>query len=104
MPHFFVTEIACMKTPDINQNRKMGEAFFEKLFLNLHEAAAFLDISLSLMYKLSSKNTITKYKRGGKIYFKPEDLVAYIEKGKIEGIDEIKDQVDGILSKIADKG
>lgn len=102
MRYFFDAEIACMKTPDINQNRNMGEPFFEKLFLNLREAAAFLDISLSLMYKLSSKNAITKYKRGGKIYFKPEDLIAYIEKGKIEGIDEIKGQVETRISQIID--
>lgn len=86
-----------MKSEHINRNLSSRENLREKLFLNLIEAAQFLDISMSLMYKLSSKNAITKYKRGGKIYFKPEDLIGYIEKGKIEGVDEIGQNVDQIL-------
>jgi len=53
----------------------------EKQFLNLKEAALFLSISESTLYKKSMKNEIPKYKpNNGKIFFKIEDLNSYISK------------------------
>lgn len=46
--------------------------------LSSDEAAAYLGVSKSTFYKLSSRGEITKYCPGGKlIFFKKEDLDAY---------------------------
>lgn len=47
--------------------------------LTLSEAAAYLDISKSQLYKITAKNQIKFYKPGGKkIYFKKNDLNNYL--------------------------
>ena len=47
--------------------------------LNLKEAAAFLDIAVSSLYKLTMRGIIPSYRpSGGKVYFKKEELEAWI--------------------------
>ena len=56
----------------------------QKEYLNVEEAANYLGISKSTLYKLMSANKIVYYKPNNKIsLFKVEDLRNYIEKGKI---------------------
>ena len=57
----------------------------EKQFLGLKEAALFLNISESTLYKKSMRNEIPKYKpNNGKIFFKIEDLNNYILKSFVD--------------------
>ena len=52
--------------------------------LTLQQAAAYLDISPSHLYQLTSKQVIPHYKPGGKrIYFQMEDLNAYLLKNRV---------------------
>jgi len=55
----------------------------DKEFLTSRETASFLGISIQTLYKLSSKRILNSYRPSGrKIYFKKEDLLEWIEKGK----------------------
>jgi len=61
--------------------------------LNMEEAADFLDISKSHLYKLTSRGEIPHYKPTGKrIYFFPQDLIAYLKKGRVKTAEEIETQ------------
>jgi len=88
----------------LNPNKNLSGPSFQRPYLSLKEAASFLDISQSLMYKLSASNAITKYKRGGKVYYKESDLMSYIEEGKIDGLDHVQDSVDKVLVGFSKKG
>lgn len=61
--------------------------------LNIEEAADFLDLSVSHIYKLTSTGQIPHYQPGGKrIYFLIEDLLGYIKSGRKQTADEIEAQ------------
>ena len=58
--------------------------------LTLEESAAYLDISPSYLYKLTSSQRIPHYKPHGKrVYFLKSDLNAYLLQGRVRPIDEI---------------
>jgi len=47
---------------------------FEKEFLNIHEARAFLGVSRSFLYKLKETGKIQPFALGKKTYFKKSQL------------------------------
>lgn len=55
----------------------------ENEFLNFKDAVAYLSISASLLYKLTSSKQIKFYKPRGKLFFKKEDLRSYITKSEV---------------------
>jgi excisionase family DNA binding protein len=52
-------------------------------FLSFKEAVAYLGISSSTLYKLTSTKQIKFYKPKGKIFFKKEDLTIYITQSEV---------------------
>ena len=67
--------------------------------LNVQEAAAFLDISTSHLYKLTSTGKIPHYQPGGKrIYFLPSDLLEYVRSGRKKTADEIEREAINALA------
>ncbi len=59
--------------------------------LTLQEAAAYLDISQSYLYKLTSTHQIPHYKpRGKRLYFLKADLSAYLLQNRVKPVDEIE--------------
>jgi excisionase family DNA binding protein len=59
--------------------------------LNHEEAASYLRISRSTLYKLTSSRSIPHYKPGGKlVYFKPEDLDRWLESNRVETDSELQ--------------
>lgn len=61
----------------------------QKEFLNVEEAANYLCISKSTLYKLTSSKKIVYYKPNNKIsLFKIEDLKNFIEKGRVHTLEE----------------
>ena len=52
-------------------------------FLSFKEAVAYLGISSSTLYKLTSSKQIRYYKPKGKIFFKKEDLTTYITQSEV---------------------
>lgn len=68
--------------------------------LNIEEAADFLDLSVSHLYKLTSTGQIPHYQPGGKrIYFLIEDLLNYIKSGRKQTMNEIELQAINYTAK-----
>lgn len=68
-----------------------GKVKREKEFLSFQDAASYLAISKSTLYKHTSACNIPYYKPNGKlILFKKSDLDNWIRKGRIPSNDEIK--------------
>ncbi|GMU86660.1 MAG: hypothetical protein AMXMBFR48_19020 [Ignavibacteriales bacterium] len=64
-------------------------------FLGAEEAAEFLNISKSALYKLTWKNRIPYYKPGGKlIYFRREELAEWVKKGRVKTPEERKAEIN----------
>lgn len=62
-----------------------------KQFITSKEASAFLGISLEYLYKLTHRKEIPYYKPNRKlIYFKEEDLVAWITRNRTPSNEEIE--------------
>ena len=63
-------------------------------FLNLKEAAKYLNLANQTIYGLTSKNEIPFLKRGKKLYFKKSELENWINEGKRKSVAEIKKELD----------
>lgn len=69
----------------------------ERSMLTLEEAARFLGISKSYLYKLTHGLVIPHYKPGGKlIYFQCEDLEAWMRRNRISSKDELANQAESM--------
>lgn len=73
----------------INQNQITG--FPDKNILSVREACKFMDISKSYLYKLTHGRVLPySCPNGKKIYFKKEDLEAWMMGNRQASKDEIK--------------
>jgi excisionase family DNA binding protein len=62
----------------------------------LPEAAAYLNLGKSRLYKLTSTNVVPHYKPGGKkIFFLKSDLDAYLLRNRVATAEEIRAAVSG---------
>jgi excisionase family DNA binding protein len=75
-----------MNTHQVNQKlaeiqqQLQDRVFDQKEILNLNEAASYLCIAKSSLYKLTHKKSIPFYKPSGKlILFKRQDLLKWVE-------------------------
>jgi excisionase family DNA binding protein len=69
-----------IKKSSLEQEQKLSE----KEILSLSEAAKFLNVSKSCIYKITSQKQIPHYIPGGKkIYFKKSDLEDWLLKNRI---------------------
>jgi excisionase family DNA binding protein len=59
-----------------------------KPFLSLTEAAELVGLSKSSLYQLTSKKQIPHLKRGGKLLFNRDQLIAWIQLSQQQTIDE----------------
>lgn len=91
---------------DIFQKLQKIETLLEKQivltkeFLTLEEAAEYLNLSKSALYKITSRKEIPFYNPGGKkIYFKRLDLDNWIIKGKAISDIEIKEEIAQYLTR-----
>lgn len=72
------------------------QSFLNKTVLTLEEAANYLSLSKSSLYKITSNKQISYYNPGGKkIYFRKSDLDNWIFGAKIEST---QDDFEGIES------
>lgn len=63
------------------QQQLQDRVFDQKEILNLKEAASFLCIAKSTLYKLTCKKQVRFYKPSGKIIlFRKEDLISWVER------------------------
>lgn len=66
-------------------------------YIGMREAASFLKISISTMQKISAAKKVAKYKPHGKVLFKKSDLMKYLIKSRVKGVNEF--YFDRIFSK-----
>lgn len=68
-------------------------------FLDVPEAAKYLNISCSALYKMTSGKTLPHYIPGGKkIYFKRKELDEWIESNKVDSIKEWSKNINGFIN------
>lgn len=71
-----------------------------KDFLILQEAAEYLQLSKSALYKLTSSKTIPYYVPGGKIiYFRRSELDTWLNTNRIASIEDKSNEVDRYLNR-----
>ena len=73
----------------ILDDKEQTKADYKNQFLNLNEAAAFLNLSPQTLYGFTSKRKIPFIKKGKKLYFKQSDLEKWLETGRKKSKDEI---------------
>lgn len=79
------------------QIKKLG--YTDKIALTLEEAAEYLQLSKSRLYKMTSSKEINFYVPGGKkIYFLKDELDEWILSGKVTSIGELELETDNYLS------
>ena len=57
--------------------------------IDILAASKFLGMAKQTIYQLVSEREIPHYKRSGKLYFKVEELIKWVEDGKRKTINEI---------------
>lgn len=68
-----------------------------KTFITTKEAAEYLGIKMSYLYKLTSQKKIPYYSPGGKnMLFKTVELDNWIEKSRVSSQDEVKTKVQSM--------
>ena len=75
-----------------------NQNIFKKEILSLKEAAIYLEISKSTLYKMTYDNRISHYKPSGKlIYFKKDELDQYLLKNKVKSNEELETEIESKL-------
>jgi len=78
----------------------MEQQTMQKQVLNFKEACAYLELSQSHLYKLTSTNSVPHYKPNGKkIYFQREELDNWLLRNRMNPLDEIEQQAADYLIK-----
>ena len=65
--------------------------------LTLNEAAQYLDISKSYLYKLTSATKIPHYKPGKRVYFSKSELDAWLFRKPVKTTGAIEQEADDYL-------
>jgi len=66
-------------------------AYLHKDILTCREAAAYMGVSLSYIYKLTHRNEIPHYKPlGKKVFFNKSELEEWIQRQRIETQEEVR--------------
>lgn len=72
----------------------------QKQVLNFNDTCIYLELSQSHLYKLTSTGSIPHYKPNGKkLYFKREELDAWLLRNRSNSIDEIEQEAANYLIK-----
>lgn len=75
-------------------------AFLQKEVLTTHEAARYMGVSLSYLYKLTMKAEIPCYKPNGKhVYFNRKELEAWLQRNKVKTLEEIEQEANKYCMK-----
>ena len=75
-----------------------------KEMLTLEEAARFMGVTKSSIYKMTHEQTIPYYKPNGKmIFFEKSDLLAWVRKNRVSSEAEISEEAERIIQRLATK-
>ena len=92
-----VKQLKTVEPEAINERFKLIEEalYSTKDILNMKEVGQYLDISQSLLYKLTCNGEIPHFKpRGKMIFFEKKELIAWIKKNHYCGTEEVNDSVN----------
>jgi excisionase family DNA binding protein len=60
--------------------------------LDVKQAAEFLRLKVTTLYEKTSEKTIPHFKKGHKLYFKRDELQAWVQEGKVSTHEELQSQ------------
>lgn len=76
------------------------QGLLKKEVLTFNEAAGYLEVSHSHLYKMTSSGTVPFYKPNGKkIYFRRKELDAWLLSNRVDSLEEIEQQAEDYLTK-----
>jgi excisionase family DNA binding protein len=81
------------------QSQVQNSELPQKDFLNVQEAASFLNLAVPTLYSLVSRRELPSNKIGKKLSFKRTDLIALLESGRRSTRKEIMDLAQNSLQK-----
>lgn len=70
----------------IEEAFKQGSFNSEDGFLNVDQAAEFLDLSKQTIYTLACRRKIPYHKRGKRLYFEKETLTEWVRNGRLDAL------------------
>lgn len=90
------TELKMEKLISLLENNNLRH----KEILSFQEAVAYLDVSKSFLYKMTSSNSITFFKPSGKlIYFRKADLDQWVLRNEISNLDNLEENINTYILK-----
>jgi len=90
------TELKITKIIALLENQNIQQ----KAILSFQEALAYLDVSKSFLYKLTSSNSITFFKPSGKlIYFKKSDLDQWVLQNEFQQSSSLEQDLNNYLNR-----
>lgn len=90
------TELKIQKIIALLENQNIQQ----KALLSFREALAYLDVSKSFLYKLTSNNSITFSKPSGKlIYFKRSNLDQWVLQNEVQQISSAEQNLNNYLNR-----
>lgn len=72
------------------QNPEPGTKKSSPEIMNIDEAAAFLKMAKQTVYSKTSQRTLPYFKRGKRVFFRKEELLSWLEKGRKYTKEEIQ--------------
>jgi hypothetical protein len=75
----------------LEQSNRIAQKDSYPEFLNINQAAIFLDLAKQTLYGFTSKGLIPHLKRGKKLYFKKSQLINWLVEGNSKAIDSKAD-------------
>jgi len=80
------------------EKREQQQTEQPEQFLNIQEAAQFLNLTVPTIYSKVSKRELPCMKRGKRLYFSSTELMEYIKEGRKKSYDEIEQEAETYLS------
>ena len=100
---------------NLEQERKIAElqervnslenlCYAAKEVLNLEEAANFLGVAKSTLYKMTHLNQLPYFKPAGKlIFFEKQKLIDWVRGAKSKSVDEIKEEAAAKIQEMNER-
>jgi excisionase family DNA binding protein len=65
--------------------------------LDVKQAADFLRLKITTLYEKTSLKVIPHFKKGNKLYFKRDELQAWVQAGKVKTTDELQGEASSYI-------
>jgi excisionase family DNA binding protein len=79
--------------PYLADNEHLGQ------ILDIRQAAEFLNLKVSTLYEKTSEKTIPHFKKGNKLYFKSNELLHWIQSGKVDTRQDLQTRAANYILK-----